>query len=129
MSTVKTAAVCSHCLRKQHDHCTVPDTCGCPTCNPPADDGVVWEDPPQGRGRRPGSDKAWPVEALKANPQRWAKVETYAKPSTAGSTAGRFRKGVYGEVAPPHFEVRTARLPEGKGSALYMRYLGPGGKA
>ncbi len=126
MSPLKTAAICSHCLRGQHAHCTVPDTCGCETCNPPA---VVWEDPPTAIGRQQGSSKSFPVAELKANPKRWAKVETHTSKSAASSTRSRFKKGSYGEVAPPHFEARACRLADGKGSALYMRYVGPDGKA
>jgi hypothetical protein len=127
MSPTKTAAVCSHCLRKQHDHCTVPDTCGCPTCNPPAAEAVVWQDPPPSRTgthKRVLTDEQ--EAALRANPQRWAMVKQYDKPGGATSTAYMIKKGKSAYVAA-EWEA-TARRND-RGSQLYMRYVGPGGKA
>ena len=120
----KTAAVCSHCLRGQHDTCTVPDTCGCPECNPPA---VTWQDPPP---KRLGTHKRVLTDeqeaALRADPKRWALIRQYDKAGSATSTAYTIKKGKSSLVAA-EWEA-TARRND-RGSALYVRYLGPGGSA
>lgn len=124
MSPVKTAAICSHCLRGQHAACTVPDGCGCETCNPPA---VVWQDPPPSRtGTHKRVLSAEQEAALRANPKRWALIKEYDKPGGAASTAYSIKKSK-SALATGEWEA-TARRND-RGSQLYMRYVGPDGKA
>jgi len=67
-----TAKICTRCLRRQHDFCTLGVRCGCESCNPKEASQaasvviVEWEDPPPGRGR--GADMATLAPAEGARP-------------------------------------------------------------
>lgn len=118
--TARTSKVCSHCLRLQHDHCTVGEACGCEVCNPPL---VVWEDPPP----RAGSGAVSPVppaalEELRAHPKRWARVKEYPSSSGANTYAANVTKGKVRALPPDEWEAVARR--EGKGSILYLRFKG-----
>ncbi|HKX71387.1 MAG TPA: hypothetical protein VJM75_09180 [Acidimicrobiales bacterium] len=71
---------------------------------------MVWEDPGGGRGR-PG---ACPIteaqrKELAANPNRWARVKNYDKPTSATSAAGRIKKGLYREMPEGEWEAAARR--------------------
>lgn len=124
-AVVDTKRICSHCLRGQHDECTVPDKCGCPTCNPP---GVLWEDPPprSQRGRRRQIPEH--IEsALRANAGRWARVREYPGATSANTAANALRKGRWEQwgIKSVDWEAQPCRTD--KGSVLYLRYVGKDG--
>lgn len=141
MAAPATKRVCSPCTRRNHDGCTNPAGCVCETCYPEriiptapapklttvpaADDdlGIVWEDPPEVRGRRTTPMLAPSIrQALIAHPGRWARIKTYDKKSSASSAAQRIKKGQVDDLPPGDWEPAARVLPAG-GSALYLRHI------
>lgn len=84
----------------------------------------MWEDPSSGRGR----PTACPIteaqrKELSANPNRWARVKDYDKPTSATSAAARIKKGIYREM--PEGEWEAAARRDAGGGVLYARYISP----
>lgn len=119
-----TKDTCSPCLRGQHVNCTTPDACKCVECYPPPAPKFVWEEPPEGRGKyqRGPLVEDDVLAELRSHPKRWARVKSYASKSGASAVASKVRKGLVTELPATEWES-TARV-QGKGSALYLRYVG-----
>jgi hypothetical protein len=112
------------------EECPVfPPTPASPPAAPEAEtedeDQVVWEHP----GGRTSSVSRPPispgqVEQLRARPGEWARVRTYASPSTAYTTAGKLRRGKL--TSPPgRWSWAGRRLKDGQGG-LYAVFHGDG---
>jgi hypothetical protein len=125
---LKTASICSHCLRGQHTACTIPDTCGCETCNPPV---VLWEDPPaDGRGKSNLSRRLLTPEQeaeMRANPKRWALIKQFSSKSGARACVTKIRQGKSPGLDQSEWEA-VSRIVD-SGSRVYLRYVGPGDSA
>jgi len=75
---------------------------------------LSWEEPPV---RRSGRAFAFPVDALKAKKNQWAKISTHASASSAGSRAGGL-KGTLETRGLTGFEVIS------RGGDVFARYTG-----
>lgn len=91
-----------------------------------ADQGIVFEDPPNRRGRG-ATQFDWEAHLAPVveNPNKWAKVGTYASASTASSNAGKLRNGtVPVPFGAGYWQFTTRRNEEDGTSSLYAMYLG-----
>lgn len=85
-----------------------------------SESGLVWEEPPPSAhgGRRNVVERLAPrLAELEDNPGRWARLDSFAGPSSANTAAGKLRK-----AKGKDWEFKSAR--EGDGSKLYGRYVG-----
>ncbi len=85
----------------------------------PVGDGIIWEDPPPPRGG-PRRHLIAPelLDALRADPGRWARVKTYGTKTSAQTARAKIAKGALG----PGWEVVARQIPGG--SALWLRWVG-----
>lgn len=88
---------------------------------------IRWEDPPEehGNAKAKQPSKFQPiVDALRAEPGRWAVVVEGKSPGTCGGLAWRIRSGV-GPFAPARsFEAKVVGPAGGQSSKVYARYIG-----
>ncbi len=94
---------------------------------PPADDGIVWEEPtPSNRGGQPAGKWVVLLAPLARCPGKWALIGVKSTGPVASTAASNLRRGTI-QIPPGRWEFVGRSLPDGSG-AVYARYLGPEGE-
>lgn len=84
---------------------------------------IRWEEPPTRRAGRMGDKYSEVAEALRANPNKWAVVQTFPLGRQAGSLAFNIRSGLVKAFRPVGAFEATARK-NGDETSVYARYVG-----
>lgn len=82
---------------------------------------LTWENPPASKG--PGKKTCPEADALRANPNQWAKVYEKDSQSRAGAVATTIKKGTRAGFGPKGTFEATTRTQDGKG-VVYARFVG-----
>lgn len=85
---------------------------------------ILWEEPPPRASNTPGRTTKWRKIAaeLKANPGRWAVVDTKANQHLSAQSAYLINRGQLAGLSPGEFEA-VSRLVDGE-ARVYARYVG-----
>lgn len=85
---------------------------------------IVWEEPPNANARRNYTSSD--VDALMANPGRWARLGSYRTRGSAYPMAHRIKNGLLKKWQPVGAFEAVVRPKDGE-FAVYARYVGEDG--